>query len=388
MFKGDIETQGFFSEQMTKAFLEMGHEVLLYDLEKPWEYSGKLLRFVERGNTVVVCFNFHGISGEAQFIDDEAVWFWEAFDIPVYNIVVDHPMYYYELLSMRPRNYHHISIDREHQRFMQRFFPEIRSDYFLPLAGTTLFENGDYLPIEQRPYDVILTGNYAAPERFDKYINRHGEEYARFYRGMIDELLACPEKCVTEVCIEHIMREIPKVTEAELKETMPNITFIDLYVRHVLRRDVVKNLVDAGIKVHVFGGKWEEMECEHPENLINEQAKDSLECLQAIANAKISLNVLPWFKEGAHDRIYNSMCNGAVCLTDTNQYLQNTLMDGENSIIYSATELCKLPQQVKGLLENQERLQQIADQGYKMAMAGETWAHRCKQIQEWIEDAQ
>lgn len=385
MFQGDIETQGYFSEQMTKAFRKMGHEVLLYDLSKPWEYTGKLLRFVERGNTVMITFNFHGICGEVQFRDEDGKWFWDAMDIPCYNIVVDHPMYYYTLLAMRPRNYVQISIDREHERFMNRFFPEVTTGLFLPLAGTSLFPEGDYPRLDKRCYDVVMTGNYAAPERFEKYINRLGEEYAEFYRGMIDELLACPEKCVTDVCIAHIEREIPEVTEEELKTTMSNLTFIDLYVRHVLRRDVVRTLVDGGVKVHVFGGRWHEMSCKHPENLINENGKNSEECLKAIAKGKISLNVMPWFKEGAHDRIYNSMCNGAVCLTDSNSYLDGILKHNENCLIYSAIDLCKLPDMVQELLQDTGRAQWIADNGFQMAMAGQTWADRCRSLHELIE---
>lgn len=386
MFKGDIETQGYFSEQMAKAFTAMGHAVLIYDLEKPWEYTGKLLRFVERKNTVVIAFNFHGMSGEAQFLDEQGKWFWDAMDIPCYNIVVDHPMYYYKLISMHPKNYIQISIDREHERFMRRFFPEISMGPFLPLAGTALLPPGGYLRMEERDYDVVFTGNYAAPERFEKYITRLGEEYAIFYRGMIDELLECPEKCVTEVCINHIMREIGDVTEAELKETMQNITFIDLYVRHVRRRDVVRTLVDSGIRVHVFGGKWNEMECGHPENLINEGQKDSEECLEAIARGRISVNVMPWFKEGAHDRIFNSMCNGAVCLTDSNQYMDDILKDGENCRIYSGTRLEELPYIVSELLTDRDKMQRIADQGFRMAMESHTWENRCRLIHDLIED--
>ncbi|MBE5870449.1 MAG: glycosyltransferase family 1 protein [Lachnospiraceae bacterium] len=387
MFKGDIETQGYFSEQMAKCFRKMGHEVLVYDLERPWEYTGKLLRFVQRNHTVVISFNFHGMCGEAQFMDEEGNWFWDAFRIPCYNIVVDHPMFYYNLLSLRPKDYHQISIDREHQRFMNRFFPEVDADLFLPLAGTPLKEDGSYKRWQERRFDVVMTGNYGAPERFDKFINRNGEEYAAFYRGMIEELLASPDKCVTQVCMEHIRRQIPQVTEAELKETMPNITFIDLYVRHARRRDVVRTLVDAGIRVHVFGGRWDEMECDHPENLINEGARDSQGCLEAISDAKISLNVMPWFKEGAHDRIYNSMLNGAVSLTDSNGYLDSILLDGLNCRIYQGTRLEKLPQIVRELLNDPGKSQQIADAGFCMAASGHRWADRCQVLHDLIESA-
>lgn len=387
LFEGDIETQGYFSSQLAKAFLELGHEVFIYDLEKPWEYSAKLLRFVERGNTVVVSFNFHGMCGEPQFIDDEGILFWDAFEIPCYNIVVDHPMYYYKLLEVRPKRYVQFSIDAEHSRFLKTYFPEVEQGGLLPLAGTSLSPKGDYLPLAERPFDIVMTGNYSSPSRFDKYLNRHGEEYAVFYQGMIDELLADHDKNVIDVCTKHIKREIPEVSHEELKETMPNISFIDLIVRHVLRRDVVKTIVDAGLKVHVCGGRWDELECEHKENLILEGEMDSLECLQAIAKSKISINVMPWFKEGAHDRIYNTMCNGAICLTDTNQYLKTSLVDGQNCLIYDPRKLDEIPYYIEKVLKDLEKGQQIADAGFQLAMQSETWAHRAKVLHSFMERA-
>lgn len=41
---------------------------------------------------------------------------------------------------------------------------------------------------------------------------------------------------------------------------------------------------------------------------------------------------MPWFKQGAHDRVFNSMLNGAVCVTDTSGYLKDNFIDGENII--------------------------------------------------------
>ena len=387
LFEGDIETQGYFSLQLAKAFEKLGHEVFVYDLEKPWEHSAKLLRFLERGNTVAVAFNFHGISGEVQFIDEDGVLLWDAFEIPFYNIVVDHPMYYYELLSKRPKRYVQFSIDMEHSRFLSHYFPEVCQGGFLPLAGTSLYETGDYLPLKERPFDLVMTGNYASPSRFDKFKNRNGEEYALFYQGMIDELMADPEKNVIDVCTKHIRREIPEATHEDLKMTMPNISFIDLIVRHVLRRDVVKTLVDHGYQVHVCGGRWEELECDHKENLIMEGEMNSHSCLQAIAKSKISINVMPWFKEGAHDRIYNSMCNGAICLTDTNTYLRAFLQDGVNCMVYDPRVLKKMPDYVGRMLENLEKGQQIADAGFRLAMQSETWANRAKVLHDYMQRA-
>lgn len=385
LFEGDIETQGYFSGQMAKAFEQMGHEVLLYHLEKSWEYSGKLLRFVERGNTVMISFNFHGMAGEPEFIDEEGNWFWDCFDIPCLNILVDHPLYYYELLGMRPKNYIQISIDHEHEEFMKLFFPQVKLGGFLPLAGTSLFPTGNFKKMCERDIDVVITGNYASPDTFKKYITRIDDEYTAFYMGMVEDLMSHPQKTVTEVCVNHIKDEIAGVTGEEIKITMPNLNIIDLYVRHVLRSDVVRTLVDSGIKVHTVGGKWNELKCKHPENLINEGQGDSLKCLQMIANSKISLNVLPWFKHGAHDRVFNSMLNGAVCLTDSNAFMNQFLVHKHNCMIYEATNLEKLPDMAREILKKDELADQIAMNGFKLASRDHTWKKRCEILSEYIE---
>ena len=328
LFEGDIETQGYFSGQMKKELLRLGYDVYLYDLKKSWKSTGEMLRFLEKGNTMLLSFNFHGMCQEPQFLDENGTYIWDALDVKCCNILADHPYYYYKLLAQRPRNYCQLSIDKNHEAFMRRFFPEVELGPFLPLGGTQI-DHPALKKMPERSMDVVFTGNYASPSRFEKYITRLGDEYTAFYYEMIDSLLADPSQTV-EAVVEHFLRrEIPQVTEAELKETMQNITFLDLYVRYKTRGEVVKTLVDAGIKVHVFGDKWNELPCERPENLINGDSLFSEECLEKIRDSRISLNVLPWFKLGAHDRIYNTMLNGAVCLTDTNPYLDGILRDGE-----------------------------------------------------------
>lgn len=59
------------------------------------------------------------------------------------------------------------------------------------------------------------------------------------------------------------------ITEEGIKENLPNMIMIDLYVRHYFRGEVVKTLVDAGLKVACFGAGWDLLDCRHPENIIN-----------------------------------------------------------------------------------------------------------------------
>lgn len=384
-FVGDIETQGYFSLQIAEAMKQMGHETFIYDLGRAWSSTEKFFRFFEKGNTVLINFNFHGMSGEEYFLDESGTMMWDALDIPSYNIVVDHPMYYHHFLEKVPRNYHHISIDRNHEKYMWRFFPEIACASFLPLAGTELYPNKSNVPIACRKYDVMMVGNYCVPQTFEKYITRIDDEYTAFYYGMIDDLLANPWKTVEEVAEAHLKEELEEVPEDELKKVMAALTFIDLYVRYTVRGRAVQELADAGIKVHIFGDGWDLLTCKHEENLILMNNLDSVGCLKKLCQTKISLNVMPWFKDGAHDRIFNTMLNGAVCLTDSSVYLDSILHDGVDSCIYSLENMKCLPEIAAGLLADPDRMQRIADEGYNLAKAGHTWAHRAKQLHDLIE---
>ncbi len=385
LFEGDIETQGYFSRQLAAGFEALGHETFLFDLSKPYVSTEKFFRFFEKGNTVLVNFNFHGMSGEDYFLDENERSMWEALDIPSYNIVVDHPMYYHHFLEKVPYNYHHVSIDRNHDRYMARFFPEIARMPFLPLAGTKLYENKSNVPVAHRRYDVMMVGNYCVPQTFEKFITRIDDEYTAFYYGMIDDLLANPHRTVEEVAETHLVDELGEVPEEELKKALAAMTFIDLYVRYTIRGEAVKELADGGIRVHIFGDGWEQVHCKRPENLLLMNKLDSEGCLKKLCQTKISLNVMPWFKDGAHDRIFNSMLNGAVCLTDTSVYLDSILHDGVDCAVYSLQELKRLPEIAGELLADSDRMQSIADAGYQMAAAGHTWAHRAREIHGWIE---
>lgn len=387
LFEGDIETQGYFSRQLALAFEKLGHETFLFDLSKPYISAEKFFRFFERNNTVLVNFNFHGMSGEDYFLDENGRSMWDALDIPSYNIVVDHPMYYHHFLEKTPHNYHHVSIDRNHDKYMARFFPEIERMPFLPLAGTKLYENKSNVPIARRRYDVMMVGNYCAPQTFEKFITRIDDEYTAFYYGMIDDLLANPHRTVEEVAEAHLLDELGEVPEEELKKALAAMTFIDLYVRYTVRGQAVQALADGGIRVHIFGDGWDKVPCKHPENLLLMNKLDSEGCLKKLCQTKLSLNVMPWFKDGAHDRIFNSMLNGAVCLTDSNVYLDSILHDGADCRIYSLAQMKRLPEIAGELLADPDRMQRIADEGYRLAESGHTWAHRAREIHGWIEGA-
>lgn len=398
MFAGGVETLEYFSRQMAIQFEKMGYLVFFYDLRDE-EYSARKLRkFIRTGETVLVTFNFEGLEKEVGVYKEGIGYIWDSYKIPCYNIAADHPYFYHERLADLPADYHHISIDRFQEQYFKEFYPEYHHEGFLPLAGTKLDVPGEGENAEEqeeilsremtvdKKYDVIMTGNYTELSFFEPYINWINDEYAAFYRGIIDELIEKPWQTVEQVALAHCEREMGKEPNAELRIALSKMIFIDMYVRNYWRGKVVRTLVNAGIKVDVVGKGWEKLEdVVHKENLIIHPQTDSLTCLEMISQSKISVNVMPWFKDGAHDRVFNSILNGAVCVSDTSKYFCEELSEGEGVCYYNLQELDKLPIKVKDLLQNENEMQDIVARGMTKVLDMHTWAKRAEQIAAWFE---
>ena len=412
MMEGGVETLSYFSHQMAGEFQKLGYAVFFYDLKQEESSAGKLRKFIRPRETVLVTFNFQGLEKEAGVYREGIGYLWDTYHIPCYNIAADHPYFYDDRLKDLPEKYRHISIDRRQKAYFEEFYPEYVSRGFLPLAGPGLRqgedeaktgkagaqgtaveteETGAQGAAEQAApcYDVILTGNYTKLSFFEPYINWINEEYAAFYRGIIDDLLEHPACTVEEVALAHCEREMGKEPNDQLRIALHKMIFIDLYVRNYWRGKAVRTLVNAGIPVHVVGKGWEELEdVRHPECLKLHPQTDSVTCLEMLADAKVSLNVMPWFKDGAHDRVFNSILNGAVCVTDPSCYLEEELHEGEGVCYVALQDMDALPEKVKDLLQNDSGRNEIVRRGRAIVEQKHTWAERAKTLAAWIaEDA-
>ncbi len=382
LFRGGVETLEYFSEQIGDTLTEMGYEVFIFDLQDMFGSFMDLLMFCEKGEAVMITFNFIGISGESIFIREQGLFF-DEYEIKCINIVVDHPFYYHKQLRKLPENYIQFCIDRTHMQYMKQYFPDVKLGEFLPLAGTEIFRKDGRLKAEQRKMDIIFTGNYTPPKTFEKAINRLGKEYAEFYHGIIDDLIANTGQTMDKVFVRHIKADIPEASEEDLKKCMENMIFIDLYVRFYMREKAVKTLVDNGFKVHIFGNGFERIQYKHPENMIPGGGVKSIVCLRKLARARLSLNVMPWFKDGAHDRVFNAALNGAVNITDGSRYLHEIFTGTDDVCFYELEHMERIPELAERLLNDYELIDYMAEQAYETAKI-HTWKERTKVLERYI----
>lgn len=416
MFKGGVETQEYFSIEMAQTFEARGYDVYWFDLVVS-EYSTSLLQaFLEQSfkdkrftNIIAFTFNFNGIAGEDGLYSTafRKGNIWDEYYIAVYNMVVDHPLYYHKYLGLRPEKYVQLSIDKNHIRYMSRFFPEVNAsdafckgnkkcrdddNYFLPLGGTGInihrevYPEGRYIPIQKRPIDVIFTGNYTPIERFDVYLAQMDYDSKMFFKELLKESIKNPDELIEHLAEQKLIRENVSFNEMELKNLMPNLMYVDLSVRFYYRAKTIMQLADSGIKVHTYGAGWKYLECKHPENIIAAGNVDSQTCLDNISQSKISVNAMPWFKDGAHDRIFNSMLNGAVVLSDTSNYLKACFVDKSDLFFFELQQISNIGDIVRAALSDLDRLQEMADRAYDICIKNHTWKKRCDVLIDRIEN--
>lgn len=392
---GTVETLEYFSKCIARELRLAGEEVFTFQVEDETTELPRLTEYIKQKDTVLITFNFHGIQQEAIFYTEREL-LWNKYQVLCVNIVVDHPLYYYKELKGLPERYLQICIDKGHEDYMRMYYPGVALGRTLPLAGSNVWEaeelgeqmdaspcragSSPYPFMAERTKTLSFVGNYTPPRQFEQYITRLGEEYEAFYRGMLEDFMEHPWKETHEVFAEHTKREMGELSAGEQLLADHNLMFLDLYIRFFFRGEAVRLLTENGIAVHAYGAGWELLDTKGKERLFCNGSQTSAGCLNVLADTKLSLNVMPWFKQGSHDRIYSSMYSGAVSVTDTSRYLQQTLSDGKNAVFYELSKLSELPETVHTLLADEDRLQQIADAAYGYVTKNHTWKQYTREL--------
>lgn len=282
---------------------------------------------------------------------------------------VDHPRY----LLPRMLDYPQMDkvyigcVDRRHVNFVRKYYG-INNAFFAPHFG---WKASNEIPYTDRTYEVFFPASNV----------RWEEDVRNRYLGLEGPLKVITEKTIEfllhnteyslEEAMEYVLRSYGETEVLELSRECIEAAgeYIDFYVRIYVRNKVIRALLNAGITVTVCGRNWKEF----PEN---EQEKKYLQILseempygevvETMANSKMVLNVMPWFKDGCHERIAMACLNGAVCVTDKSQYIQENWSKDE-MLLYDWRNTDALVEEIQALLDNPKEAVRIAKKGRHVA---------------------
>lgn len=264
--------------------------------------------------------------------------------------------------------------DKKFCNYMARYFPMIKHVEFVPLSGNACSLE---IPYEEREIDIIFTGTYENPDKIkEKELDRFetGGVLQRFLEDMLEDIVLNSQYTLQE-CLSRILKKYhQEVRDEEFADLMEEFMKVDFYARFYYRDKVIRTLLREGLKIHVFGNGWENFQSEYNENLVIHKG-GSYAAGKALANAKIALNIMPWFKDAFQERIASAMLSKAVAVTDESKYIIENFENEKELLIFSLKDIQGLAGRIKYLLEHASEAAEIAERGYQKVQ-GHTWRNR------------
>lgn len=388
-FVGVYDTLDIFTYELKWEFETLGYETMVFDVRNMTQGLKELAMFAEKPVKAVITFNNLGFNMELSAGKN----IWEELGIPCINILMDHPFCYKDALDHAPRNAVVLCTDRNHMRYLERFYPEIPMIGYLPHAGKELSQTRR--PIAEREIDVLYAGGLSKTlagnimTDLSKYKDFDAETLClRAYQ----DLIANPFKTTEQALEEALLSEGLMLSEKELKDIIADLHFVDLYAVSYYREKAVQAIAEQGIPIQIYGIGWENCPWIHRPNVSYGGRIPAEEVVAKMQNAKIVLSTMTWFKDGTHDRVFNGMLQGAVAVSDTSEYMKEEFCgfcdethpeeDNRELVFFELEALYKLPAQVQKLLDNPEAAQRIADRGYAKAKQSHTWRARALELEQ------
>lgn len=375
-FKGLIDTLDLYTFEFVRIGTANGAECLVLDAAQMEQELFRLKDILQEPVTAVISLNNVGLHLELE----NGKNIWDSFQIPFYNIMMDHPFHYKEALETAPAQMVLLCMDRNHVEYVKRFFPNVRTVRFFPHAGMKAdgYMEAARIPLQERKIDVLYAGGlsrYAAEGLVPDLGKITDFDAFELVRRALERLI-CENHLTTEYVIEQCLREMGLVfDDQKLGEIIAKLRFVDSFAVSFYREQIIRTLAEHGITVTVFGTGWNRIEWEHS-NLIYGDEIPPKQILELMNQSKVVLNTMTWFKKGAHDRIFNGMLAGAAVVSDESEYLQEQFTNGQELQMFSLNERKGLVEMVKDVLEHPKRAQPMADCGYEAAKAHHMWKNR------------
>ena len=340
--------------------------------EKTESWSTIAARILRREYDAALVLNSWG---EQNVSLDSGENLFDKAELPFFNWIMDHPGEHIGHLSTRCRNYHMICVDRDHVTFLKKYYPDIRSADFLPLpvededTAETSFES-----FINRGYDVVFSGNCQDTDHMRELFEQCPEDRRELLYFLAEHLLEHRELSY-EAALEEVLEAVyeREISAEEMREYVSLTTPVIPYIRACVREEVIRELMKSDIRLHLFGNGWERFQKELSSgNTVLEGTAGFEELSGIYRNSKMVLNIMPWFRNGTHDRIPAGMFAGAAVITDHSRYLDEIAeKDGIDSgiVFYDIAHPGELEGILKDRLDNAEKL-------YENAITGRGFAEK------------
>lgn len=374
LYYGQIESLNHFTDELNVQFLQMGHQTYIFDLN---QYdSTKLEMILKEGIDVAVCYDCIGT-----FTQYGGEGIYNSLGITVVNILMDHPMNMDYCMRKAPQKYIQLSPDENHVKYAKEFF-DLENVYFAPHMASVSYQMKQ--EIVNKDISVLFPGAMIDCNDILEKIKckfAQNELPLGIAMEMLEILLEDSALTLEEALYSVLNRRSIQVPTQTIAVLMSQFKEVDHFVRMYYRGCVVSKIAEAGIPMTLIGRGWEQFfHNSIPKSIQVNPGITFGEVFEYMERAEITLTVMPWFKAGTHDRIFNSLLHNSCPLTDESSWLLEHLVPDEDCAYYSLKNLNELPWKVFSLLNHPEEREKIIRNGSKKVWENYTSEQIAKQI--------
>lgn len=363
----------FFAHQMGAAFEKMGYEVEYCEFTRESDFDSVLQPYIGGKYKLILDFN----SLMPQLIEEDGTPVLDMIDGPFYDYILDHPLFHYNCLSAKAKNFHAILLDEAQEKYVSRYYPGVKSTLFMPLGATGAISEEKRTSL---PEEILFIGSYDSEQKLYNMIEAAPEPICGWSKKVLERRLSEPETTMEAIFEEVLEEQGLKLSGEQFALFMNHMYPVDAYVRNYFRRKAIDTLVNAHIPVKIVGEGWEKYRSFDENFVKREKSVEFGLSFEKIAKEHILLNNSPFFNHGAHDRIYAGMANHCAVLSDENPYLKRTLKSGENIMLYSLKEEKSLKDMAEEMLTNSVLRQTIQENAYQEFLQNHTWEKRVERL--------
>lgn len=386
LFYSGVESFNYFTDRIEEELTKRGHDCFILSLNNmsaPGEHSfAEFTRFLSAKADAAIAFDGLGMK------EDIFIELWDSMNTLAVNILMDHPLRFHPTMQKHPKNYIQFCCDRNHVEYVRRYFSEaVPAVEFMPHAGTDMGEP-DLTGYKERPYDVLFSGTFYEPQTYLNQIDKEFEknELLREFYYNLSEYMIANHSVTTEQAVLNLAAEMDlQLNTGQLKTMFACAEPIDWMARMYYRKKVIQLIADAGTEIWLLGRGWENHPCANSANVhIISDRVPFRETLPIMNQAKINLNVMPWFKDGTHDRIFNVFLQGSLALTDTSLWLSENFQNKRDIVYYGLDKLEEVQELVHYYLKNPDEAVEVIQNGFEIVRTKYTWNNIVEQILKYV----
>lgn len=360
----------YFADALGNAFLKLGFTVEYFNSAKePLEALERLI-----GCRYDAIFDFNSDLPKLQMDDDS--YFLDHLDAPFYDIILDHPLYHHDMLKHPLHNFHVLCLDDKHCLYIRKNYPHIKDVHRIAMTGSTA-------ALEEKSIPLLFSGSYTNYRQVAYSIRQTPAFIAKLTWQLIDLMLA-DAALSQEEALTLLLPELDEIVTELFSLHMQACFFADTYLRAYRREQILSSIANSGLALTLCGNGWKEMPVSHHAKVTYIPDTTFSRTFSLMSQSQITLNIMPGFTAGTHDRIYSAMLNHSLSVTDATPVLKSEFTDGKDFVFYDAEEPQKLTETLFELLTHPDKIASIAESGYQKSQMYHTWDCRAKSIMELL----